>query len=69
MPKPRINLDEAVLFAACKDGITVTRLLGVFGGVMDRETLRMRIKEYVAAGKLVWAKPGSRGQAGILKTV
>ncbi len=69
MPRPRVQIDEAKLFETCKDGATVTKLLGVFGGVIDRETMRKRVHEYVNAGKLVWAEPSKRGHAGILKTV
>ncbi len=68
MPRPRIAIDETKLFDTCREGATVTRLLGELGGVIDRETLRKRIKDYVNQGKLVWEKPGSRGTAGILKT-
>jgi hypothetical protein len=69
MPRPRIEIDESKLFEACKEGVTVTRLLGVLGNVIDRETLRKRIQEYVASGKLVWSEPCRRGHAGILKTI
>ena len=68
MPRPRIEINEAALFDACKEGATVTRLLGALGGSIDRETLRKRIKDYVAAGKLTWAEPSRRGHAGILRT-
>lgn len=69
MGRKRKVIDETKIFDLCKDGATVMGILEAFNGAFDSETLRRRLKEYVAAGKLIWTKPGSRGVAGILKTV
>ena len=68
MGRKKIAIDEAKLFETCREGATVTQILGALGGAIDRETLRKRIQAYVFERKLVWAKLGGRGQAGILKT-
>jgi hypothetical protein len=68
MGRPRIAIDESKVFEACKEGSTITGILVALQDAVTRETLVNRIKEYLAAGKLIWDQPGSRGKAGILKT-
>ena len=66
--RPRKQIDESKILETCKNGATITGILVAIGDAVTRETLSNRIREYVQAGKLVWAPQGKQGRAGILKT-
>lgn len=67
MGRKKIPINEQVVLDAAREGITLSRLLMIVGG-MDRETLKSRVQELVAAGKLFWADKGAKGRAGVVKT-